>query len=266
MVALTSARRASRSDAMAVLARFGLAARTFVYLVMGVLALEIALGHRGQEADQRGALAAIAEHSYGDVLLWALGLGFACYSLWRLSEAVFGVATSGDKTGPRAKSFVRGIIYAGLAISTFAFIAGTSRQGQAQQQETLTARIMRHQTGRWLIGTVGVIVLIVGVIVEGVTRKFEKELDLAHTDPTTHRMVVTLGTIGTTARGVVLAIAGGLVIDAALTHDASKSTGLDGALRTLASQPYGPWLLAVLALGLVVFGVYGLAAARWSKI
>lgn len=268
MVALSSARRASHGATMAAFARFGLAARAFVYLVIGVLAVEIALGHRSQEADQRGAFAAIAQHSYGTVLLWVLGVGFASYALWRFTEAAFGTAADGDKGGPRAKSLARGVIYAGFAVSTFAFIVGASRQGQAQQQETLTARIMKYQTGRWLVGLVGLIVVVVGVnmIFEGVTHKFEKQLDLTHSKPATHRVVVTLGVIGTTARGIVFAIAGALVMDAAITYDANKSSGLDGALRTLASQPYGPWLLGLLALGLITFGVYGLAAARWTKI
>jgi Domain of Unknown Function (DUF1206) len=77
--------------------------------------------------------------------------------------------------------------------------------------------------------------------------------------------VLRLGMIGTTARGVVFAIAGALVVDAAVTYDAAKSTGLDGALRTLADRPYGPWLLGALALGLIAFGLYGFAAARWAK-
>ena len=268
MVSLYSVRRASHGDTMAVVARFGLAARAFIYLVIGALAIEIALGHRGQEADQHGALAAIAQHAYGIDLLWLLGAGFAAYALWRLSEAAFGTAADGDKAGQRAKSLARGIIYAAFAVSTFAFIAGTSRQGQAQQQETLTARVMKDQPGRWLVGLIGLVVVAVGagMIVEGLTRKFEKQLQLSRAQPTTRRTVITLGAIGTTARGIVFAVAGALVVDAAITYDPSKSSGLDGALRTLADRPYGPWLLGLLAIGLIIFGIYGLAAARWTKV
>jgi hypothetical protein len=83
--------------------------------------------------------------------------------------------------------------------------------------------------------------------------------------PTTRKVVARLGTVGTIARGVVFGVAGGLVLTAAITFDAKKSTGLDGALRTLAHQPYGPYLLGAVAAGLIAFGLFGFAAARWVK-
>lgn len=263
----SSARRASNSHTMTALARFGLAARAFVYVVIGWLAIQIARGHGSHQANQRGALAAIAQHTYGLVLLWILGVGFAAYAVWRLSEAAFGTAAEGAKAGPRVQSLVRGIVYAALCVSTFSFIAGTSRKGQSQQQVTLTARVMKHGYGRWLVGLVGLVVVVVGLgmIVEGVRKKFEKQLRMQKLSGLTRTLVVRLGVIGTVARGIVFAIAGALVVQAAVTFNAAKSTGLDGALRTLADRPYGPWLLGVLALGLVAFGLFGFAAARWAK-
>ena len=264
---VSSARRASNGPAVAWLARFGLAARGFVYLVIGWLAVQIARGHGRNQANQRGAMADIARHSPGLVVLWVLGFGFASYAIWRLSEAAFGTAADGAKAGPRAQSLVRGVAYAALSVSTFTFIAGTSRQGQAQQQETLTARVMRHNFGRWLVALAGLVVVAVGVamIVQGLTRKFEKDLQMSELRGTARTVVVRLGMLGTIARGVVFAVAGILVVDAAWTFDARKSTGLDGAMRTLANQSYGPWLLAALALGLIAFGLYGFAQARWAK-
>ncbi len=252
---------------MSGLARFGLAARAFVYVVIGWLAVQIARGHGSHEANQRGALADIAQHSFGIALLWILGIGFAAYAIWRLSEAAFGTAAEGKKPGPRLQSLVRGIVYAAFALTTFSFIAGSSKRGQSQQQATLTGRVMKHGYGRWLIGLIGLIVVVVGLgmIVEGLRKKFEKQLRMDELTGRTRTVVVRLGMIGTTARGVVVAVAGVLVVDAAVTFDPQKSTGLDGALRTLADRAYGPWLLGALALGLIAFGLYGFAAARWAK-
>ncbi|MDQ2795682.1 MAG: DUF1206 domain-containing protein [Actinomycetota bacterium] len=262
-----SARRASNSQTMSRLARFGLAARGFVYLVIGWLAIQIALGDNTPQANQRGALAEVARNSAGLVLLWVLGAGFAAYALWRLSEAAFGTAVDGKKTGPRLQSLFRGLAYVFLAVTTFTFIAGTSRRPQAQQQASETARLMRHSYGRWLVGLVGLIVVVVGVVMiyQGVRTKFTDELHTQQMRRPWRTIVVRLGMIGTVARGLVFALAGVLTVVAAVTFDAAKSTGLDGALRTLARQPLGPWLLGIVGAGLIAFGLYGFAAARYSK-
>jgi hypothetical protein len=265
--ASVSARYAARSPAMSGLARFGLAARAFVYMIIGWLAFQIALGHHTHQANQRGALAEVAQGGAGLALIWVLGVGLGAYALWRLSEAAFGTGPDGNKKGARAKSAVRGLVYAGVCVSTFAFAAGTSRTGQAQEQQSLTARVMRHDAGRWLVGVAGVMVVVVGIamIVEGVTRRFEKQLRMQEMSHTTRQVVSRLGMAGTIARGAVFVVAGILVIAAAVTFDPHKSSGLDGAMRTLAGQPYGPWLLGVLAVGLIMFGAFGFAAARWAR-
>jgi hypothetical protein len=262
-----TARHASDSRGMEAAARLGLGARAFVYLVIGWLAIQIALGHSKEQANQKGALADVARHSFGMVLLWALALGFAGYAVWRLSEVVFGTAAEGDKLGPRVQSFVRAVVYGFLSVTAFAFIAGRSGQGQAQQQETATAKLMKHGYGRWLVGLVGLIVVAVGVgmIIEGITKKFEKQLQMKELHGAIRTIVVRLGVVGSVARGIVFAVAGALAMDAAISFDPAKSTGLDGALRTLANRAYGPWLLGAVALGLIAFGLYGFAAARWAK-
>jgi hypothetical protein len=249
------------------LARFGLASRGFVYVVLGWLAIQIARGRSHHQANARGALGDIARQSFGIVLLWVLAFGLAAYAIWRLSEAIFGTTTDGKKPGPRVASFVGGIIYLAFCVGTFSVIAGTSKKSGSQQQVAVTRRLMLHTDGRWLVGAIGVIVVVVGVaiVVQGARRSFEKDLRLHEMSSTTEAIVVSLGLVGTIARGVVFAIAGALVVDAAVTFDPRKSTGLDGALHTLAEHSYGPWLLGAFALGFIAFGLYGFAEARWSK-
>ena len=104
------------------------------------------------------------------------------------------------------------------------------------------------------------------LVAEGLRHKFMKQLRSTQMSARTRRVVRWLGTIGTSARGVVFALAGVLVIDAAVTHDAAKSGGVDKALLTLRDQPFGEVLLILAALGLVIFGAYGLCEARWRKV
>jgi hypothetical protein len=127
---------------------------------------------------------------------------------------------------------------------------------------------MHHAGGRWLIGIVGLIIVVAGValIVQGIRRKFMRQLETSRMSRRERRIVEWLGVIGTTARGVVFALAGVLVIDAAVTYSPSKARGVDGALNALRNQPFGEFLLLLAALGLLVFGVYGLCEARWRRV
>jgi len=261
------ARRASDSQGAHVLARAGLTARGVIYILIGWVALLVALGHSSHEADQQGALQLLAGKPYGLVSLWLLAIGFAAYALWRLSEAAFGVTGEGNGAGPRLKSLGRGVVYAFFVVLTIKVISG--KQGsQSGQQQDVTAHAMQHPAGRWLVAIVGVIIVIAGLalVLEGLRHKFMKQLRTAQMSARTRRVVKWLGTIGTSARGVVFALVGILVIDAAVTHNAAKSGGVDTALLTLRDKPFGLVLLILAALGLVIFGVYGLCEARWRKV
>jgi hypothetical protein len=249
------------------LARAGLTARGVIYILVGWVAVLVALGHSSREADQQGALHLLAGKSYGLVSLWLLGLGFAGYALWRLSEAAFGVTGDRPGAGPRLKSLARAVIYAGLSYLTFTVISGTDRSQSARQQD-MTATAMQHPAGRVLVGVAGLVVVACGItlVVEGARKKFMKYLQTARMSARVHRVVKLLGTTGTIARGLVFALAGVLVIDAAIAHKASESGGIDKALLTLRDQPFGEFLMMLAALGLIIFGTYGLCEARWRKV
>lgn len=265
--ASAKARRWSRTPAFHALARTGLVARAVIYLLIGWIAILVAVGHSGRRPNQEGALLLLAGKPYGSISLWLLGIGFAGYALWRLSEAAFGVAGEGTGAGPRAKSLARAVVYAFLCFLTFQVIAHTAGN-EARKQQDLTASVMRHPGGRWLVAVIGLIIVAVGVmlIAQGVRRTFMKYLMTSRMSAKVRRVVERLGQIGVTARGVVFAITGALVVDAAVTIKPSKSGGLDKALLTLRGEPFGQVLLLLAAVGLVIFGVYGLAEARWRRV
>jgi Domain of Unknown Function (DUF1206) len=263
-----TARRASDSPAAQALARAGLTARGVLYILIGWVAILVALGQTSREADQQGALQLLAGQPYGLVSLWLLGIGFAGYALWRLSEAAFGVTGEGNGAGARLKSLVRALIYAFFAYLTFKIIVGPGTGSQTKKQQDLTATVMHHPGGQWLVGIVGLVIVIAGVVLvfEGIRGKFLKYLRLSQMSPRTRRLVERLGMIGTAARGAVFALAGVLVIEAAVSYQPSKAGGIDKALLTLRNQPFGEFLLIIAALGLIIFGVYGLCEARWRRV
>src|SRR6266702_314074 len=211
----TKTRRASDSPAAHGLARAGLTARGIIYILIGLVAVLVALGHSAREADQQGAIQLLAGKPYGLVALWLLGIGFVGYALWRLSEAAFGVTGEGNGAGPRLKSLARAVIYAGFAVLTFKAISG-AHGSQSRQQQDLTAKAMQYAAGQWLVGIVGVVIVIAGggMVSEGFRRKFMKFLPTPQMRPRTRRVVRLLGPLGTVARAVVFALAGVLVMEA----------------------------------------------------
>lgn len=262
-----SARRASDSPAFRALARIGLVARAVIYMLIGWIAILVAVGHSARQPSQEGALRLLAGKPYGSVSLWLLAIGFAGYALWRLSEAAFGVTGEGRGAWPRAKSLARAVVYAFLAYLTFTVIEGAA-SNETRKQQDLTASALRHPGGQWLVAIVGLIVVVVGValIAQGIRRTFMKYLMTSRMSRRVRRVVERLGQIGVTARGIVFVIVGALIVDAAITSKPSKSGGLDKALLALRNEPFGEYLLLLVAIGLVIFGVYGLAEARWRRV
>jgi len=160
----------------------------------------------------------LASKPYGLVSLWLLAIGFAAYALWRLSEAAFVVTGEGNGAGPRLKSLGRGVVYASFVYLTVKVITGM-QGSQSRQQQDVTAQAMQHPAGRWLPGVAGVIVVIIGLVLllQGIRHTFMKNLRTSQMSARTRRVVRWLGTIGTSARGVVFALAGVLVIEARTT-------------------------------------------------
>src|SRR5262245_23306803 len=169
--------------------------------------------------------------------------------------------------GPRLRSLARAVVYAGLAYLTFELISGTQRSQSGQQQD-VTAKVMQHPGGRWLVGIAGLIIVIIGLVLamEGIHRRFMKYLRTSQMSTRTRRVVGLLGVVGSVARGAVVALVGIGVIDAAVSHNSAMSGGIDKALLTLRNEPAGPILLLLVALGLVIFGIYGLCEARWRRV
>ncbi|WP_051900155.1 DUF1206 domain-containing protein [Streptomyces aureus] len=265
------ARRAATGSAREGAARAGLAARGVIYVLVGLLALRIAFGDSGgRQADRGGALQEIATKPFGAVLLWALGAGLVGMALWRLSEALFGAAgADGGKAGKRLASAGRCVFYGFVAYSVLAFAAGARGSGSGDRQSRdVTAKALGMPGGQWIVGVAGAGLVVAGgwIAVRVVMRKYHKHLKLAEMSRRVRRAVDTTGVGGGAARGVVFAAAGVFAIRAAVKYQPDQAKGMDGTLRSFASAPMGPWLLACVAAGLVLFGLFSFAMARWRKV
>ncbi|KRE85120.1 DUF1206 domain-containing protein [Arthrobacter sp. Soil764] len=263
--AVSEAASASRSPAVRILARTGFVFIGLVHILVGVIALQLDRG-QGGEADQSGAIGALASKPGGGILLWVGAVACAALALWMLSEAVFGARSEPDskkKLKKAANAVGKAVVFGFLAF-TFAVFASGGSKNSSQSASDFTAKLMGAPAGVVLLIAVGLAIIGAGgyYAYRGITRKFMKDLQ----DPGEARTAVEwIGTIGYAAKGVVLAVVGVLIIVAAATADPSKSSGLDGGLKTLGAQPYGVFLLAAIAAGLICYGVYSMARARYGK-
>lgn len=262
--------RQAGSRAIEAAARWGLATRGVLYLLIGVLALRIALGDRGEQADRGGALQVLAQQPFGAALVWAVGIGLVCMALWRLSEAVFGAAgPDGGAARKRLAGAARAVFYGVVAYSVLSFATGEQGSGSSDRQsQDVTARALDLPYGRWLVAAAGTAVAAAGVwiAVRALRRGFRKHLKVGAMSRRTRRTVEALGVCGGVARGAVFAVAGGFALSAAVRYDPGEAKGIDDTLRTFAGTAAGPWLLMAVALGLALFGVFSFAMARWRRV
>jgi hypothetical protein len=167
----------------------------------------------------------------------------------------------------RAGYAISALGYAALTVVAVRMIRGTGGR-QGGQQQHWTAEVMEKPFGRVAVGLVGAGIAAYGIyqIVKAFKSDIGKRLHLEGSAVATRRRVVGIGRAGMAARGVVFCIVGWLVIQSALTYDPSKSQGLQGALATLRQAAYGPYLLAIVALGLIAYGIFQLVKARYRVI
>ncbi|WP_320777397.1 DUF1206 domain-containing protein [Streptomyces sp. CRN 30] len=266
------ARRAADGTAREGAARAGLTARGVIYLLVGLLALQIAFGDGGHEADRSGALEELADKPFGSVLLWALGIGLVGMALWRLSEALFGaVGKDGHKAKKRLAAAARCVFYTFVAYSVLSFAASPangSGGSSDEQSRDVTARVMEVPAGQWLVGAAGVGVVVAGVVigVQAARRSYRKKLKAGALATWSRHLVDVTGVAGGVARGLVFAAAGAFAVRAAVDYEPKQAKGLDDTLRSFADTPLGPWLLVLVAAGLVLFGVFSFALARWRRV
>ncbi len=263
--------KATFSPLMEAMTRLGYGVRGLIYIIMGLLAVKVAFGKGGSLASPQEAIAAIGKQPGGMILLWVVLLGIICYSTWGIVRAVFDPLHKGhDLKGLVARFgfLVSAFGFAILALPTYGIITGASKTSNGSQTEKLITSIMAMPGGRWVIGILGLAVMAGGLyqIYLGFSAHFERQFQIYALTSKQVKLVTNIGRFGTSARGVVFALVGGLFCMAAYQFNPSQPVGMDAALATLMHQPYGIWLLGLIAVGLVAFGGYSMLSAFWFRL
>ncbi len=255
------------------LARFGFAAKGAVYILVGILAAMAAMnmGSNGQ-ASRNGAVQLIFDQPFGQILAWILVIGLIGYVIWRFVQAV----KDPDHKGTDAKGmatrigyFVSGIVYGAFTYSIIRMLIGSgSGSGGSNSRQTLTAKVLEWEYGPILVAIAGIIVMGVGLkyLYDAYTTKFKKKLHNERMSFEEQKWVTRLGRMGFTSRGIVWLILGFFVLKAGLNSNAGEVKGSQGVFSFIEQLSYGQWILLAVAIGVVAYGIYQFAKAKYYNV
>jgi Domain of Unknown Function (DUF1206) len=263
---------AERSRPFKLLVRAGFGARALTYGVIGgiALALVVGVGPAPAAPNQQGALAFIARAPLGRVAVAVAAAGLLAYALWKLGQAVFG---RGPEGGGGPKPFDRisiaagGIAYLGFFAVAVRILLGSSSSGSSEPSKT-AAGVLGWPGGPALVGIAGVALIAISLYqaYDAVRGSFADDSKLAEMSPRERRLFMWLGHVGLVARALVFVIIGFFLLRTAIDFNPRDAVGVDGALAQVHREPFGLWLLAIVAAGLLVFAAYSLFEARYRRL
>jgi len=266
-------RSAATSKWMSWLARLGYATKGVVYVIIGVLAAQLAIGQGGRATDQAGALQTISHQPFGKVLLIIVIIGMIGFALWSLIQAVYDTEGEGHKAKgivARVGYAIVGIAYLILAFGAFGLVTGSSngpRSSTTTAQDS-TALLLKQPFGVVLVVILGLVIIGVALYMfyRAYSANFRRHFNLITVNARMRRWIIDAGRFGYASIGVVFSIIGIFLIVAAIQHNPHQAKGLDSALKTLAHEPLGSVLLAIVALGLIAYGIYSFVEARYRLV
>jgi hypothetical protein len=271
MEARSAGRSTTHSTAFEVLTRTGFVARGVIYAIIGGLAIQVATHTTpNTPTNQRGALETIEKQPLGHWLLIVVAAGLGAYAIWRFVQAYVGHGPEGggDQSAfGRISAAASGCAYLAMCALAVSILLGSS-SGSSSSPHKSAAGVLGWPGGQWIVGIAGVIFIGVALFqgYKGVSRKFLEDDKTGEMSPLVKRWITISGVIGHLARMVAFGLIGVFVIKAAVDYAPSKAVGLDGALEKLARESYGTFLLGVVAAGLIAFGIFSIAEARYRRI
>lgn len=252
------------------MARYGYAAKGAVYMIVGWLSLQAALGTGGATTDSEGALRAVFRQPMGPFLLVLIGVGLFAYTTWRLSQSLLDVESKGrDFHGllKRTGYMMSGLAYGGLGVSALRQAIGLAQQ-EGRSQEDWTALVLAHPLGRILVIGAGLVLagLALNAAIIALRRLYQRKLEQDEIPEALEGWVNGLAIVGLLARGWVFGLLAIFFMQAGWESDAGEAGGLSDVLVAVAGSPQGPWLLGAMSVGLVAYGLFAEVQARFRRI
>jgi hypothetical protein len=266
--------KAERSRPFRLLVRAGFVARALTYGVIGAITLALAVGAGSAPAtpDQQGALAFIAGAPLGRVAVAAAAAGLLAYALWKLGQAVFGRGPEGGgdpNVKDRIANAAGGIAYLiFFAVAVRILFSGGGSGGSSSAPSKATGGVLGWPGGAVIVAIGGGALIAISAYQAYYAWRgqFAQDAKVGDMSPLERRTFMVLGRIGLIARALVFLLVGYFLLKAAVDFNPRDAVGLDGVLARVHREPFGPWLLGIVAAGLLVFAAYSLFEARYRRL
>lgn len=274
-----SAAQKHAGDWVKTYARIGIAAKGFVYILVGALAAMTIFTPGGKNEGRQGALELILEQPFGKILLAATVIALLGYVTWRMIQTFKDPEGRGnDPEGlmKRVGFFISGLIYLFFAFSglrmLFPGVGNSSNGGDnggGGGRQLLVEKALEQPFGQWLVAIGAALVIGKGIfqLYKAYTGKFSKNIQDQNMNEKQQTTYMYAGRAGYIARGIVMGIIGYFLIRAAINANPDEAQGTDAALSFLStSTDSGPYLMAAVAIGLVCYGLFMFIKARFGYL
>ncbi len=250
------------------IARFGIATKGLVYLLIGVLATMAALGEGGKKSGSSGVLDYLAKQSFGQILLVIIGVGLIGYVFWRMYQAFADPEENGNDTKAiflRIGYFISGLVYGALAYVAFSTVAGASSSGGGSR-ETMISKLLSQSYGQYIVGAIAIVLFIKAVfqLYKAYSGEYKEHVQQSSLRSEAKSLMIKAGKVGFTARGIVIGLIAYFTFKAALTANSDQAGGTKQALNFLQDE-FGTIVLMIVALGLAAYGVFMFIKAKYVQ-
>jgi hypothetical protein len=257
-------------SALETLARVGFVVKGVLYMVVGVLALQVALAAGGRITSASGALSTVLRQPFGRTLLLVAAVGLLGYAVWRVLQGIFDPDYLGTGWGALATRFtlvLRGAIHGVLGYQAIQLYRGLGVSAGGSSEREAAAVAFQWPLGDWLVVVtgVGMIAFAISEVRDAIKGHLSRNMKTADLRSEAGNWAVDVSRFGIGARAIVFGLLGWAVVVAGWSRDPSEVGSVADSLRTLAEQPgaLGRWLFGATAAGLVAYGFYEVVHARY---
>lgn len=248
-------------------ARLGMYAKGTVYILIGGLTAFAAFNAGGEKTGKGGAFRFVVEQPFGKIILGVIALGLIGYVVWRAVQTIRDPEDEGTmrRVGYASSGFFYGLVAFTAIQMIFAWGGGG---GDSSSQQGMVSRVLSQSWGQIAIGAVAIMFFgkALWQFYRSFSGKFASKLEDMNLDSRARNIIMKAGRVGYIARGIVIGIIGWLFLQAAITKSSSEAGGTKEAFEVLQNSVAGPIILAVVALGLVAYGVFMFVKGRYRVL